>query len=202
MILIDSNEASQAPWLVGAFPKSKIAPLDIGDIASEDLSTIIERKSLDDLAASIIDGRYKDQVRTLMEVPSFIIIVGTKLSYRNNKKYPLVHSAINSLKYKYRIPTFQVETNDEFCELAKKIFEKRSELDPLDFVIKRRLNDPQLEMFASIAGIGGKRAKVLMEVFGSIENLCKATEAEICEIEGLGPKTAELIYNSLRGNRL
>lgn len=201
-MLIDNNEASQAPWILEAFPDATIKPLDIGDIASDDMNTIIERKSLDDLAASIIDGRYKDQVRTLMEVPSFVIITGKELSYRNKKKSPMVFSAINSLQYKYRIPTYRVETNEEFCKLAAKIIEKRSKLDPLDFVIKRRLNDPQLEMFASIAGIGGKRAKTLMEKFESIQNLCNASEQDIAEIEGLGPRTAELIYNSLKGNKI
>lgn len=199
-MLIDSNENSQAPWILEAFPDAMIEPLDIGDIASDDLNTIIERKSLDDLAASIIDGRYKDQVRTLMEVPSFVIITGKELSFRNLKKSAMVFSAINSLQYKYRIPTYRVETNEEFCKLAAKIIEKRSTLDPLDFVIKRRLNDPQLEMFASIAGIGGKRATLLMEKFGSIQNLCNTDESKIAEIDGLGPRTAELIYNSLRGN--
>lgn len=137
-----------------------------------------------------------------MEVPSFVIITGKELSYRNKKKSPMVFSAINSLQYKYRIPTYRVETNEEFCKLAAKIIEKRSKLDPLDFVIKRRLNDPQLEMFASIAGIGGKRAKTLMEKFESIQNLCNASEQDIAEIEGLGPRTAELIYNSLKGNKI
>jgi len=199
-LLIDSNENSQAPWILKSFPNAKIEPLDIGDIASDDLNTIIERKSLDDLAASIIDGRYKDQVRTLMEIPSFVIITGKELSYRNKHKSPMVFSAIKSLQYKYRIPTYRVETNEEFCKLVTKILDKRSKLDPLDFVIKRRLNDPQLEMFASIASIGGKRAKSLMEHFDSIINLCNSEESEIAEIEGLGPRTAELIYNSLRGN--
>lgn len=47
-MLIDNNEASQAPWILEAFPDATIKPLDIGDIASDDMNTIIERKSLDD----------------------------------------------------------------------------------------------------------------------------------------------------------
>ena len=197
-MIIDSNEASQAPWILGAFPNATIAPLKIGDIASDDLSTIIERKSLDDLAASITDGRYRDQVRTLMETPSFIIIVGTKLNHRNARKYPMVHGAINSLIYKYRIPTFQVETDEEFVKLVEKIMDKRKDIDSLDLVIKRRHNDPQLELFCSIPGIGGKRATLLYEKYHSIYNLCHADPEEIADLNGLGPKTAATIIESLK----
>jgi len=200
-MLIDSNEAIHCPWLLEAFPDAIIKHLDIGDIAADDMSTIIERKTMDDLWSSITDGRYKDQIRTLMELPSFVIIVG-EMSQRNVTfdHMKITNGAISSLRFKYRIPTFIVKDNDEFVKLVTKIFEKRNNIENMDIVVKRKHNDPQLNLFCSIPNIGAKKAKVLYEKYNSIHNLCQATIEDIESMPGFGNKTAKTILSTLRND--
>lgn len=183
--------------MVEAFPKAKIEPLEIGDLATDDMHTIIERKNMDDLLASIMDGRYKDQVRTLINLPSFVIVVG-ELSPYNKGKEKYVHGAMSSLMMKYRIPTYHVKDNKAFIRKVESILKKRSKMDDLSVVVKRHSNDPQLNLFCSIPNIGGKKAKQLYEEFGSIYKLCNATVDDIVTLDGFGQKTAETIINSLR----
>jgi len=200
-MLIDNREPEEIRNL---FPNAEVVTLEIGDIASDDMSTIIERKDINDLLSSIMDGRYKDQVRTLMELPSFIIIVGKKLSGYNAThgnvalKYKIVNGAISSLQAKYRIPTFHVDDNDAFVKKVNMLMDKRKNLDDLDVIVKRHHNDPQLNLFASISNIGATKAKVLKEAFNSMGDLCKATQEDIKELDGFGQKTANNIYNTLR----
>jgi ERCC4-type nuclease len=79
--------------------------------------------------------------------------------------------------------------------------ERREKIESLDIVIKRRQNDPQLELFCSIPQIGEKRAKILYEKFGSIYNLCQASEDEISSLEDIGKKTAKTIMDTLKNEQ-
>jgi ERCC4-type nuclease len=52
--------------LIEIFPDTETKQLDIGDILyvdseNSDIKCIVERKTLNDLSSSIIDGRYKEQ---------------------------------------------------------------------------------------------------------------------------------------------
>ena len=200
-MIIDSNDAAHCLWLKEAFPDATVQHLDIGDMASDDMSTIIERKNMADLYSSVLDGRYKDQVRTLINLPSFIIVVGTMSPrYSNAKSLKIAYSAISSLRFKYRIPTFTVKDNNEFIKLVKKILDKRKDIDNMDIVIKRKYNDPQLNLFCSIPHIGGKKAKTLYDKYNSIQNLCEATPEDIESIPGFGEKTAKTILEALRND--
>lgn len=46
-----------------------------------------------------------------------------------------------------------------------------------------------------IPGIGPARRKALLAYFGSLKNIKKATLEELCEVEGMNKKTAEVVYN-------
>jgi len=191
---VDSREPQK---IKDAFPDATVESLEIGDITSDDMTTIIERKTMDDLLASIFDGRYKDQVRTLINLPSFMIVVG-ELSYRNKDKSRYVHGAIASLQYKYRIPTFTVADDNAFIRKVKSIMKKRENISDLDVVIKRIHNDPQLNLFCSIPNIGTKKAKALYEKYNSMTNLCCSTVNDIQMLPGFGMKTAKHIIDTLR----
>ncbi len=55
---------------------------------------------------------------------------------------------------------------------------------------------PELE---SLPNVGTTTAKILMERFESIEEISKSTVAELCEVAGISPATAESILTILRG---
>lgn len=52
----------------------------------------------------------------------------------------------------------------------------------------------------SIAGIGPKRRKALMQYFGSFNEIKSASQQELEKVEGISAKTAEDIYSALHGS--
>lgn len=48
-----------------------------------------------------------------------------------------------------------------------------------------------------VPGIGGKKKRELLEHFGSVQRVMKATEEELARISGIGPRTARLIREGL-----
>jgi len=49
-----------------------------------------------------------------------------------------------------------------------------------------------------IPGIGPVRRKALITHFGSLKNIKKATLEELCEVEGMNKKTADIVFNFLK----
>ncbi|WP_245690936.1 excinuclease ABC subunit UvrC [Sinosporangium album] len=52
-----------------------------------------------------------------------------------------------------------------------------------------------------VQGLGPARRQALLKHFGSLKRLREATAAEICEVPGIGPATAETIMTALKGER-
>lgn len=72
MIIIDSKEVSTQPKIIKAFKKLHISyrvmPLQVGDFTNVKGTFIVERKSLNDLWSSIIDGRLDKQAKDMYEI--------------------------------------------------------------------------------------------------------------------------------------
>jgi len=62
----------------------------------------------------------------------------------------------------------------------------------------KKLKNSLLDEFK---GIGDKRKQLLIKYFGGIENLKKASIEEIEEVEGIGPKLAEGLWNFIHGGK-
>ncbi len=52
----------------------------------------------------------------------------------------------------------------------------------------------------AIKGIGAKRKKALMHHFGSLRDIKAASIEDICQVEGISTKQAEIIFNHLQGH--
>jgi excinuclease ABC subunit C len=77
---------------------------------------------------------------------------------------------------------------DEAHRFAITYYQKRHRKSTL----QSRLDD--------IRGIGPKRRRNLIQHFGSVKGLAKATVEEISQVSGVSPKLAEEIYAALRSN--
>ena len=166
-MLVDNREPD---WVKNAFPDATIQQLEIGDIASDDLNTIIERKHITDLASSIMDGRYKNQISTLMNYQSFYIVIGdvVDLIPYHSKMIKSTMSAIKSIPIKYRIPLFHVQTEDEFVNKVNTIMDKRKNSESELIQINKVKADPHLRILCSLPNISVKKAKVIREHYDSV----------------------------------
>jgi len=183
-MIVDSREPN---WVKDAFPDAIIQRLEIGDIASDDLNTIIERKHITDLASSIMDGRYKNQIATLMNYQSFYIVIGeaADLIPYHSKMVKSTFSAINSIQMKYRIPLFHVKTENEFVEKVKTIMKKRENLESELIQINKVKADPHLRILCSLPNISVKKAKVIREKYDSIAEALTHVK-DWHELDGIG----------------
>ena len=143
------------------FHKMKIEQLHIGDVIFEDDSgkpiLIFERKTLNDLAASIKDGRYSEQSFRLDKEPAhnhnIIYIIEGDIERYNEKrthisKKTLISSMFSLLYYK----GFSVLRTNGICETADTIVFFADKYD------KTRINEknrkPYYELTTHGAGVG------------------------------------------------
>jgi ERCC4-type nuclease len=82
---------------------------------------IIERKTLQDLLASIKDGRYEEQsyrlANTVHDIPIFYLIEGTISSLRTEQEKKLVYSAMTSLHFFKGFQTLRTHSSAETSAL-------------------------------------------------------------------------------------
>ena len=197
---------------------------EIDDTNTEIIHYIIERKTLLDLAASITDGRFREQKQRLLEsigVPDKIIYIleGNK----SNKKYgsitkTTIDSSILNLifKHKYRVVCSDNEkdTLDMLLTLYKKIQNKDFEKS-IDVKFKAVKKNDNLDVFTSmlsvIPGVSITFAKkikdvyktfpLLLEAYSKLDDVDKKykmlNSIQVTEKRKLGNMLSKKIYNSI-----
>jgi len=98
-----------------------VKPLDIGDIIIKDeedkVIYIIERKTTDDLACSILDGRYTEQKQRLLSNYNasdiIYIIEGGNKPYSKKIPYKTIMSSIISMNLRDKINVLRTNTLEE-----------------------------------------------------------------------------------------
>tara|TARA_E500000178_G_scaffold240066_1_gene236452 strand:- start:534 stop:1244 length:711 start_codon:yes stop_codon:yes gene_type:complete len=192
---IDNREAKLIEYFKDK-PNIIIKQLDIGDLIfklENDVSIIIERKSVNDLFSSIKDGRFREQKKRLLSNfnPNKIIylIEGQIPSY--NK--PTYYGSLVNCLMRDNIKLFQTKNINEtinFIETIKKRFDDKagyiyntlnggSAIAQTNYVdtIKLKKKDNltpenfQIITLAQIPGMSTSKAKVIMDEYKSIENL-------------------------------
>lgn len=180
--------------------------LDVADFVArcDNKTLLIERKTSDDLTASLLDNRMTDQVRRMNETgyPSCFIIEG---GITGSRRIPLpkLVSIQTRLTFGYNMPV--LETLD-IVHTARVIvtairncfFENNNEIGfkpakPTCFGPMERA----ISMLTTVPGVSSARAAMLIEHFGSLAGISQATAKEIAQIKGVGPKTAAQLYEVL-----
>ena len=147
------------------FHKMKIEQLHIGDVIFEDDSgkpiLIFERKTLNDLAASIKDGRYSEQSFRLDKEPAhnhnIIYIIEGDIERYNEKrthisKKTLISSMFSLLYYK----GFSVLRTNGICETADTIVFFADKYD------KTRINEKNRKPYYELTEHGAESSQVVM----------------------------------------
>jgi len=167
--------------------------LILGDICIEkdgqDL-VIIERKTVDDLSASICDGRYREQSFRLLEstLPPhrIVYLIEGSLDSASLPKKTLVSATI-SLWFTKGFTVVQTKSLEDTAEYIQHLFEKLSkEVEPLDYVstIKIKKKDKATPenvgvlMLAQIPTISVVTAKALLQTYESVFKLSSALKED------------------------
>jgi ERCC4-type nuclease len=184
--------------------------LTIGDVViSSDGSPliIIERKTLNDLSASIKDGRYKEQTFRLNILPLsnhsiFFLIEGKLQTYPTHPRFlpkATILSAMVTLSYTHGFSTHRTETTSESAEwilnLAQKLRKIQTNVPPVsETPIERPVDYTDLLpkkkqkyvtpsnicplMLTQIPGVGSQTAKGIAKAFPTLPLLITALKSD------------------------
>jgi len=130
-LVIDSREKG----LIDYFSSASVQQLSVGDLhifLNETLHYIIERKTLTDLAASIKDGRLKEQKSRLSQFDSkniiYIIEGSLNTTFPNLKVSGIptttLQTCILQLSLQHHFTVLQTDDLDNTCQIIDKILQK------------------------------------------------------------------------------
>ena len=172
----------------------------------------IERKTINDFANSIIDGRIFNQAKELCEnfERPLIIIEGDIYSLKNREiNINSIKGALLTLAIDYRIPIIftrdALETAIFLVNIAKK--EQLEEKKPIQIKLKKSfssIEEMQRNIIASLPGINATLADRLLKHFGNVKNVFNAGEVDLQKVEGIGKckarKVVEIVNKKYKKN--
>ncbi len=178
--------------------------MEAGDFqASERVG--IERKSLEDFVASLIDGRMFEQAKRLADTypRPVLLLEGEGDIYTIRKVHEnAIHGAIASLIIDYRIPVFRTKDPKETAKFIAAMA-KREQIDlgkenkPRGDKQSFSVKEWQEFIVAGLPGVGGVLGKGLLKRFKSVKGVVNASAEELTEVEKIGKKKAERIKEIL-----
>jgi ERCC4-type nuclease len=116
-----------------------------------------------------------------------------------------VHGTMASFAVRHDTPVLPCSDRERLVDVAIRLLRKHRE-DPSarpipGGTITGYATPTTKQMFGCIEGVGPQIADALYERFPSVEALLSADVAELREIEGIGAKRSEAIFETLRGER-
>ena len=176
------------------------AQLPVGDYIISD-RMCIERKTISDFETSIIDSRLFDQAERLHASFSkpILLIEGDESELRLNRNVML--GAITKLYVKYNIQVVRAASAADTAYMVYRFadHEQNEDRTPRMMGLKKAHTNYQWQLLilSSIPGIGTKLAKKLIEHFKTIKGVVSADIDELKEVDKIGKKKAERIYEIL-----
>jgi ERCC4-type nuclease len=187
---------------------------------------VIERKSVRDLEASILDGRYREQRGRILAFcqenkgQPMYIIEGSWSSNTGRLQKKALMKFINRLVFHYQIPVIQTSSLTETAELVKSLVEQWKD-DPKNLQrttelvrvtdgihIQKKTNSMDHKNFAisclaQCPGVSVKMAEAIMTTFETLPDVINADEAQIASVKmgarKVGPVVAKRLSNLLGG---
>lgn len=190
-IIIDNRENSLIKLLEEnkeVFIKKNLEIGDIQFIENDKLIYIVERKTINDLGASIKDGRYKEQKMRLLSNHSnniYYIIEGNIDDCNTLNRKALLGSIIN-MSFRDNIKVISSnnikDTYDIILQIRRKYDEgkfKEIESSTDNYVSSIKMNKKEnmskeicnIVQLATIPGVSQKISKIILEKYGSLSNL-------------------------------
>ena len=203
-IIVDERERkSGIPDLLKSIGMNiEMKTLPIGDyiVAPE---TIVERKSIRDLMASIFDGRLFDQCTRLKEhfEHPIVLMEGNVDEIEEITENPMIfYGALSTVVLDFNIPVIPTPSAAHTAKLLVSMCSRKdAPQGPYLKKIKKSsdLGKQQLSVLCSLPGVGDKFAVRLLTKFGTPLKVFGATTAELAKVEGLGEARAKKIKKTL-----
>jgi ERCC4-type nuclease len=166
---------------------------------------LVERKTIRDLVASLIDGRLFPQVARLAHSPyrSLLLIEGSTPSSLPDVHHHSVEGALVSIAAIWRVPVLHSADSEQSARMLRLVADQVR--GPRARVLRRfdrkpkRLASRRLFLLQGLPGVGPALAHRLLCHFGSIERILTVDAAALAEVRGIGARKAARI-RELVGN--
>uniref|UniRef100_A0A6C0FB13 ERCC4 domain-containing protein n=1 Tax=viral metagenome TaxID=1070528 RepID=A0A6C0FB13_9ZZZZ len=211
-ITIDSREFELISKMNIVRNEFKIVTLDLGDILieSDSRKILIERKTIDDLSSSIIDGRYAEQRARLCDAQqngyTVLYIIEGKQKSKLRVPHKTILSAIISCCLKYKIPVLpsgDIEDTMYLIEkLAKNIEDYTMKQVNMDYTPSKKVHlEPKMEILCCANRVSPKLSKAILEHYPTIKDIIDKLLTDgpyaLCHIDKIGNKISQSIYDIL-----
>jgi len=203
-IIVDERERkSGIPDLlksVGLNLEMKTLPIGDYIVAPE---TVVERKSIRDLMASVFDGRLFDQCSRLKEhfEHPIVLVEGNIDEIEEITENPLIfYGALSTVVLDFKIPVIPTPSAIHTAKLLVSLCSRKdTPKGPYLKKIKKSsdLEKQQLSVLCSLPGVGEKFAVRMLTKFGTPLKVFSATTSELAKVEGLGEVRAKKIKKTL-----
>lgn len=159
---------------------------DFQILIDDKIELIFERKTLEDLLASIKDGRYKNQkinIRSNFDVRQYFYIIEGNVTYSSkttNIQSKILQSAIINTQLRDKIGMFFTKNCNETCELIMSIYNRVKD-SPVEYVLKKDicLNNDSIEEKQIVSK--------------KVSNVNECWKQQLCAIPNVSSKTADAI---------
>ena len=207
--IIDSKEQSFVKKSQVFFDKkgieNEVKALSDGDlklVLSNDKEFVVERKRYDDFVASYINNHLQDQaIRMNNNYPYYCCIIhGDMSDVRRAANYNPALKRINqssvnkmheTIELIYKLPCFFVKSEKQYFSKVISLSNRIVKSDNVNLV-KTNVqinNQPELSLLMVAGGIGEKTARLLLNEFGSPQNVLNATPENLLQVNGVGKVT-------------
>jgi ERCC4-type nuclease len=200
-ILVDHRErASRVYPLLASAPgiDVRVGRLEVGDYLL-DGRVLVERKTLDDFAASIVDTRLFRQASRLVRSPhrGVVVVEGRAADRRPRLGREQLQGALVTLVLIFGLPVLRSATPEETVWLLRTV-SRQAARKIAKGIASRRWNPRdadarRVHMLTALPNIGPERAARLLERFGTLERVLGASAEELASLPGIGPETAARI---------
>jgi ERCC4-related helicase len=175
--------------------------LQVGDYVVSD-RVGIERKAAEDFLSTFLDGRdLFSQISDLARAyrRPLLIIEGEGI-YSKRQIHPnAIRGALSTVAIDFGVPVLFTKDEEDTAALIS-VIAKREQADDSKKEINLHGNktastlpEQQEYLVSAISEIGPVVARNLLQHFGSVERIMKASREELMEVELVGPKTADRI---------
>jgi len=177
--------------------------IPVGDLVCGNL--VGERKEINDFVGSIYDGRVWKQVKKMAKNYRYgFFLVSGSPSEIDPRRAKAVYTCLADMELRYNIRTMFFDTDEMLCyyfvTLCRKLTGK---LNPSLEMLRDAPQDEdvRMRMVRGIPFFGKILAKVLLNRFLSIHEICHATPEQLQELDGIGEVRAKKVWNIMNKKR-
>ncbi len=205
---LDVDHSERQSALLGAVQRSgtfnvRMVHLATGDYLI-DSEVLIERKTVGDFAASLVDGRLFPQVARLAHsrYRSLLLVEGPTPTSVPDVHPHSVEGAIVSIAAMWRLPVLQSSDPEHSLRMLRFLADQVGK--PQHQILRRfgrkpkRLASRRLFLLQGLPGVGPALAHRLLCHFGSVERILTVEAATLAEVRGIGTKKAARIRELVR----